>query len=251
MSPWTNLQYRLLKRLSPGEPTHMNGAAYANASKLRILLGDNLLDRIRGRDVIDFGCGYGTEAVEMASVARSVFGLDILEPSLAIARANAERAGVQDRCTFGTQVPQNSVDTIISLDSFEHFRNPSAILDTMYGLLRPGGQVIVSFGPTWYHPLGGHLFSVFPWAHLLFSEKALIRWRSDFKTDGATKFEEVDGGLNQMTIGRFERLVAATKFAVTHLETVPIRKLQSLSNALTREFTTAIVRGVLQKPAAA
>ncbi len=52
----------------------------------------------------------------------------------------------------------------------------------MNTLLQPAGEVLVSFGPTWYHPLGGHLFSVFPWAHLIFSEKALIRWRSTFKT---------------------------------------------------------------------
>lgn len=74
----------------------------------------------------------------------------------------------------------------------------------MSALLEPKGEVIASFGPTWYHPLGGHLFSVFPWAHLLFSEKALLRWRSDFKTDGATHFGEVAGGLNQMTVDRFE-----------------------------------------------
>lgn len=248
LSAWTNMQYKVLRRLSPAAPTHMSGAAYANASKLRILLGDNLLERIRDRDVVDFGCGYGNEAVEMASVARSVFGLDILESSLAIARANAARAGVETKCTFGTEVPRDSVHTIISLDSFEHFGKPDEILNIMYGLLRPGGQVITSFGPTWYHPLGGHLFSVFPWAHLVFSEAALIRWRSDFKTDGATRFHEVEGGLNQMTIGRFERLVAATPFKVTHLEAVPINRLKPLAGLLPREFTTAIVRAVLEKP---
>ncbi|MEP6835927.1 MAG: class I SAM-dependent methyltransferase [Gemmatimonas sp.] len=248
ISAWTNAQYWLLRRLSPGEPTHMSGSAYANASKLRILLGDDLLERIRDRNVVDFGCGYGTEAVEMAGVARSVFGLDILESSLAVARANAARAGVEGNCTFGTTVPRDSVDTIISLDSFEHFGQPDAILNTMFDLLKPGGQVITSFGPTWYHPLGGHLFSIFPWAHLVFSEAALIRWRTDFKTDGATRFREVDGGLNQMTIGRFERLVRATRFKVVHLETVPIRRLRPLAGILPREFTTAIVRAVLEKP---
>ena len=147
VSAWTNVQYQLLRRLSPGEPTHMDGSAYANVSKLRTLLGDNLLERIRDRDVVDFGCGRGAEAVEMAGVARSVFGLDILESSLAIARANAARAGVESKCTFGTQVPRNSVDTIISLDSFEHFGNPGEILNTMYGLLPTGGRVVISFGP--------------------------------------------------------------------------------------------------------
>ena len=245
---WTSLQYRILKRISPGEPTHMSGSAYANTSKLRMLLGEDLFERITDKRVIDFGCGNGTEAVEMASVARSVYGLDIVEEALNTARQRAEAAGVADRCTFGTSPPNEEIDAIISLDSFEHFGNPGHILATMYELLRPGGQVLISFGPPWYHPLGGHLFSVFPWAHLIFTESALIRWRSDFKTDGARKFSEVAGGLNQMSIGRFEKLVGKTKFNIVTLEVVPIRKLKPVANSLTREFTTALVRCVLGRP---
>ena len=55
---------------------------------------------------------------------------------------------------------------IVSLDSFEHFAEPGDVLQTMYSLLEPGGCVFVSFGPNWYRPLGGHLFSVFPWADI-------------------------------------------------------------------------------------
>jgi SAM-dependent methyltransferase len=244
----TQFQYRILKRLSPGEPGHMTGAAYAHKSKLQTLLGDDLLERIRGKDILDFGCGYGNEAVEMAQYARSVFGLDILEKSLDRARAHAAATGVSDRCTFGTRAPSSNFDMIISLDSFEHFGEPGEVLSAMYGLLRPGGQVIASFGPTWYHPFGGHLFSIFPWAHLVFSERALLRWRADIRSDGATHFGEVEGGLNQMTIGRFERLVSDSAFRLVHLEPVPIRKLRPIANRLTREFTTSIVRVVLERP---
>jgi SAM-dependent methyltransferase len=170
-----------------------------------------------------------------------VIGVDIREDVLNIARQKAAAAGVQDRCSFGTSAAELA-DVIVSLDAFEHFGHPDEILRIMRGLLKPGGEVWVSFGPTWYHPMGGHLFSVFPWAHLVFSEKALIRWRSDFKSDGATKFSETAGGLNQMTIKRFEALVAASSFECADLELVPIRKLQPVHSALTREFFTAIVR---------
>jgi hypothetical protein len=128
------------------------------------------------------------------------------------------------------------------MDSFEHFADPAGILLIMNTLLKPAGEVLASFGPTWYHPLGGHLFSVFPWAHLVFSKKALIRWRSTFKTDGATRFSEVAGGLNQMTIAKFEEVVASSPLKFANLELVPIRKLHPIHNRLTREFTTAIVR---------
>jgi SAM-dependent methyltransferase len=226
----------------------MTGSAYANVSKLQVLLGKELLERLRGKDVLDFGCGVGAEAVEIAGVARSVFGLDIVAASIEKARERAAAAGVADRCTFGTTPPARKMDAIISLDSFEHFGDPGDILRQMYDLLRPGGQVVVSFGPPWFHPFGGHFFSVFPWAHLVFSEAALIEWRSAFKTDGATRFREVEGGLNQMTVRRFEKLVADSQFRLAHLEVVPIRKLRPVANRLTREFTTSIVRCVLERP---
>lgn len=239
-----DLGYRLLRRLAPGgeENPRMDGSAYAGRSKLRVLLGDALLGRLVGRDLVDFGCGTGADAVELALAgARSVVGVDIQEPLLEVARERARDAGVADRVRFVTH-HEGTADAVVSLDAFEHFSDPADILRVMRGLLAPGGEVVASFGPTWYHPLGGHLFSVFPWAHLVFTEEALLRWRGDFKADGARTFGEVAGGLNQMTIARFRRLVRASDFDTVELETVPIRRLRRLHTRLTEEFTTAIVR---------
>jgi hypothetical protein len=55
----------------------------------------------------------------------------------------------------------------------------------------------------------------------------------------------VDGGLNQMTIARFERLVAASKFRLESMETIPIRPLRPVHSWPTREFTTALVKASL------
>jgi hypothetical protein len=112
----------------------------------------------------------------------------------------------------------------------------------MKGLLKPGGRVLITFGPPWFHPLGGHLFSIFPWAHLVFTEKALIRWRSDFKSDGATRFCEVEGGLNGMTVRRFQRLVEKSGYVIESFEAVPIRRLRFIATPLTWELTTSAVR---------
>lgn len=234
-----NLQYHLLRRISPGEPNVCTGEAFAGRSKLELL--GNPLD-VAGKTVIDFGCGEGHECVELAKRgARKVIGVDIRQELLDRARQLASDHGVTRTCEFAVR-PEEKADMVISLDAFEHFGHPGEILSLMRDLLEPEGTIRVSFGPTWYHPLGGHLFSVFPWAHLLFSERALIRWRSDFKDDGATRFCEVAGGLNQMTIGRFEQLVRQSSLKFKWLECVPIRKLRRLHNSFTREFTTAIVR---------
>lgn len=248
MTVLADLQYRLLRKLAPGEPTHMDGRAFQGRSKLATLLGDTFLDEVKDRDVLDFGCGEGAESVEVAQHGARVFGLDIRESVLSVARKRAVEAGVTDRCQFGTKT-DGQYDIVLSVDAFEHFADPAAALVVMHRLLRPGGFVAVTFGPTWFHPYGGHLFSVFPWAHLVLAEESLIRWRSHFRQDGATRFNEVEGGLNRMTIRRFERLVANSAFAVETIQLVPIRRLKPLHTALTREFTTAIVRARLRKAA--
>ena len=215
--------------------------------KIKVLLGDQLCEQLRGKMVIDFGCGEGDDSIALAkNQAFRVIGIDIRESVLERARKEAQRNGVERICHFCTSTNERA-DAIVSIDSFEHFGDPGAVLVKMHELLKEDGAVYASFGPTWYHPLGGHLFSVFPWAHLIFSEKALIRWRSDIRSDGATQFEEVEGGLNQMTIFRFEELVKQSPFRFDFLETVPIRRLRPFHNRLTREFTTAIVRCKLTK----
>jgi SAM-dependent methyltransferase len=237
----------LLRAISPdGETGYMDGSAYANRSKLETLLGPGVWPAIQKKTVLDFGCGPGDEAIELARHgAAHVVGVDRQQRWLTEARRRAALAGVGDRCTF-TDSPAGPVDVIIAIDSFEHFDDPPGILRQMHDVVKPDGRVLIAFGPTWYHPLGGHVFSVFPWAHLVFTEPALLRWRSRWHDDGARRFEEIDGGLNRMTVRRFERLVAQSPFTVVEFEARPIRKLRAVATRLTREFTTAVVRCTLR-----
>jgi SAM-dependent methyltransferase len=235
------LGYLILRAIAPGQPSGMGGGAYAKRSKLEVLLGPQIWNETRDKVVIDFGCGAGGEAIELEQHgSRHVYGIDISERLLAEARLRAERESCNN-VTFSSTAAEPA-DVIISVDAFEHFADPAAILKSMAGMLKPTGYILASFGPTWYHPRGGHLFSVFPWAHLIFTETALCRWRSHIRNDGATRFGEVEGGLNQMTIRRFEQLVASSPLRIDTLEAVPIRATRMLHNSLTREFFTAIVR---------
>lgn len=211
--------------------------------KLERYFGPRFFEGLSGKTVIDFGCGDGLQAVAIARRVPDcrVIGLDIQPRMLERARQRARALGVAGRCRFAPATDERA-DVILSIDAFEHFSDPGAILKTMNEQLKPGGEVMVSFGPTWLHPFGGHLFSVFPWAHLIFSERALIRWRAQFRSDGAQRFSEVDGGLNQILISEFERLVESSPLAVAWLETVPIRQWSFLRFRPFREFGSSIVR---------
>jgi len=237
---------RILRALSPvGRGGLPDGIppAYEHKSKLQVLLGSSVWDEIRGKVVVDFGCGEGREVVEIAEHgAAHVIGIDARQLWLDRARWLAAERRVGDRCTFVRRWTRaGSADVIVSLDSFEHFDEPADILRIMHAMLRPNGRVLCAFGPTWYHPYGGHLFSVFPWAHCLFSEYAMLTWRSRLPGKGPTSSLR-EAGLNKMTVRRFRKLVDASPLQFASFDAVPIRKVQWLAHPPLREVTTSIVR---------
>jgi hypothetical protein len=69
-----------------------------------------------------------------------------------------------------------------------------------------------------------------------------MRWYREDSGIPAYRFNEVAIGLNQLTVRRFEKLIAQSEFEFESIEAVPIRKLKPFANKLTREFTTAVVK---------
>jgi SAM-dependent methyltransferase len=241
--------YRVLRRFPPPRSwqTRICSSSRPTPGKLADYWGQAIWDDLRNRTVVDFGCRTGADAIEIARHgAHHVTGIDILPDVLEVARRAAAEARLAHRCTFTTSTDVWA-ERIICIDAFEHFDDPGEVLHVMDRMLAPGGSIYVCFGPPWYHPRGGHSFSIFPWAHLLFTEAALLRWRSDYRDDGARRFQEVEGGLNQMTLRRFERLIADSPFRMDWFEAIPIRAARLLHCALTRELLTSMVRCRLQR----
>jgi SAM-dependent methyltransferase len=213
---------------------------YDEKSKLECLFGPGIWEEFRGKTVIDFGCGEGKEVSEIARHAKYVNGIESRLDMINTTNARIKSLGLAN--ATATSSPLYKADIIVSLDSFEHFADPAAILRTMATLLQPEGQVLVSFGPIWGHPLGGHMFSVFKWAHLIFTEHALMRWRPDYRIDGFTHFEDLPDGLNRMTIRKFKRLVLSSPFYFREFKAVPIKAVKMLHNRLTQEFFTSVIQ---------
>ncbi|OLD92226.1 MAG: hypothetical protein AUG84_01875 [Chloroflexi bacterium 13_1_20CM_4_66_7] len=155
------LGYHLLRWVGgTGDRGWCDGRAYRSQSKVEALFGPTIWRELATKVVIDFGCGAGQEAIETAEHgAHCVIGIDNRESVLNDARRAAQHRGVGDRCHFVAHTDVR-VDAILSIDAFEHFGDPAGVLRQMSTLLKPGGRVYVSFGPPWYHPFGGHLFSV-------------------------------------------------------------------------------------------
>ncbi len=220
--------------------------------------GMAFLQEVQGRRVVDFGCGKGFQAVALAELgAEHVVGIDINRDHLDLARSHAAARGVSGKCRFLDGVADREdvkslremVDVIYTIDAFEHIVETGSILEEMWRLLAPGGEVYVWFGPVWWHPRGVHMgyLKPIPWTHLIFSEESIMRVRDEYRMDGKRKYSEIN--LSQMTVGKFRQFLAESPFHVAAFEAIPIHHCQWLARIpRIGEFFTSVVRCRLIKP---
>jgi SAM-dependent methyltransferase len=162
-------------------------------------------DMIRGKRVLDYGCGDGFQSVAMARAgATEVVGADVSTTRIGNARALAEESGLEN--VVFTEAATGEFDVVTSLNAVEHFVRPEDNLREMLAALAPGGKIYVTFGPLWLSPFGHHMifFTGAPWINLFFKESTVYRIRSLYRTDGATKYSP---DMNRMTVSGFERLL--------------------------------------------
>ena len=211
---------------------------------------------IRGKSILDFGCGIGLQSLALSEGgAGYVLGLDLQEEGLEIARARARERGVApERLEFKTAIPesvQGSFDIVLSKDSFEHFDDPAAILQMMAASLNSDGRIFITFGPPWFAPYGSHMhfFTKFPWVNVIFSERTVLNVRNQFRNDGATRYEDVQGGLNRMTVKRFETLIAQSRLNPTWVRLSAVKNLSFLCRLpVVRELFVNQITSILSPP---
>ncbi|MCA8975927.1 MAG: class I SAM-dependent methyltransferase [Planctomycetes bacterium] len=210
-------------------------------------------ERIRGAAVLDFGCYTGHQSVALLDAGASrVVGIDINETAIAAARDLARERQLQDRVRFVTtnaELADEQFDFVVSQNAMEHFDDPAAILSTMTTALKPGGRILASFGPPWLAPYGSHMyfFCRLPWMHLLFSERTVMRVRSRFRDGDLKTYREA--GLNRLTIGRFERLVARQGLEVEYRKYDCVKNLTLIGRIpLVRELFINHVTCILRRP---
>ena len=202
-----------------------------------------MLELCAGKDILDFGCGFGDQVSELSRSA-NVTGIDTNLYTLKEARAR------HPNCKFVSELGADKYDVILSQDAMEHFPDPERALSTMIDALRPGGKILITFGPPWFSPYGAHMhyFCRIPWLHLLFPERAVMVVRAQFRSDGAKRYEEVESGLNKMSIRRFEKLIDRSGLVVARKQYTVIRKIDLLSSIpMLRELVINNVSVVLMR----
>jgi 2-polyprenyl-6-hydroxyphenyl methylase / 3-demethylubiquinone-9 3-methyltransferase len=108
------------------------------------------LAQLRGKTVLDVGCGGGILAEAMAKRAAHVTGIDLAAKPLGVARLHALEAGVENLDyrevateALAAECPA-SFDAVTCMEMLEHVPDPAAVVQACATLVKPGGWVFFS-----------------------------------------------------------------------------------------------------------
>jgi len=104
---------------------------------------------LKGKRVIDVGCGGGLLSEGMAALGAQVTGIDLSEKALGIARLHLYESGhaVDYRLisaeAMAAETP-GGFDVVTCLEMLEHVPDPASTVAACAALVKPGGQVFLS-----------------------------------------------------------------------------------------------------------
>ena len=105
---------------------------------------------IKGKTVVDVGCGGGILAESMARRGANVLGIDLADKPLKVAQLHAMEAGVANLDyrsvaaeALAAEQPAQ-FDVVTCMEMLEHVPDPSSVIRACADMVKPGGWVFFS-----------------------------------------------------------------------------------------------------------
>jgi len=106
----------------------------------------HLLGDVRGKTVLDLGCGTGENVIPLIERGAHVIGMDISPDLIAIAQKFVRDANLEASLSVGdaynTGLPDESVDVVFCMALIHHL-DIKLVRDEMWRVLRKGGSIIL------------------------------------------------------------------------------------------------------------
>jgi 2-polyprenyl-6-hydroxyphenyl methylase/3-demethylubiquinone-9 3-methyltransferase len=104
---------------------------------------------LKGKRVIDIGCGGGLLSEGMAALGAAVTGIDLSEKALGVARLHLFESGhsIDYRLIAAEAMAEEApagFDHVTCLEMLEHVPDPGSTVAACAKLVKPGGQVFLS-----------------------------------------------------------------------------------------------------------
>ena len=152
VSGGSDLNHQVNSKLTRAQISLGGPVSYGSyAVKTRMEKIDETLD-LRGKRVLDLGCGNGCYTQELACRAAYVCGIDIQMSHLKAFRQPIERIQAA-----GENLPlrSDSFDVVTMIEVLEHTRSDEQTLEECFRVLKPGG-LLVLFVPNKLYPFESH-----------------------------------------------------------------------------------------------
>ncbi|MRS14980.1 methyltransferase domain-containing protein [Enterobacteriaceae bacterium RIT691] len=175
-----------------------------------------LLPELKGKQVIDLGCGYGwfcRWALEQG--ARRILGVDVSEKMLAQARemTHSPLIDYQRQDLESLHLPAESVSLAYSSLALHYLQNIDGLFSTLFQALKPGGSVVFSAEhPIYTAPLkqgwivGSEGEKAWPVSHYQQEGERISNWFAD----GVKK--------QHRTLATWVNALIAAGFVIEHLD---------------------------------
>ena len=101
---------------------------------------------LKGKSVLDVGCGAGLLCEPLARLGAAVTGVDAAPENIMVARVHAEQSGLTIDYKAGELSEQGlgKFDLVTAMEVIEHVANPAAFVSELTKHLKPDGLLIMS-----------------------------------------------------------------------------------------------------------
>jgi ubiquinone/menaquinone biosynthesis C-methylase UbiE len=180
---------------------------------------------LRGKRVLEVGCGHGALSVDLARSGAIVLGVDLNEwrVNFATELVQSRYPELESRLRFSAtpveDLPRDEpFDCIVSKDTFEHVDDLGGLLDSLYQLLKPGGFLIAGSTPLYWSPKGDHGRTGLrmPGLHAVLPPSLVLAAASRHK--GYVVHSLSDIGMNGYTPRQYRELFNRSKFEQLKIE---------------------------------
>lgn len=112
----------------------------------------SLLNPIKNKEIVEIGCGNGVQALYINAryFPSRITGIDIIKANIEIANGEKHQRNIHNVQFFMddaqnlTQIPSNSVDVLINIESAFHYPDKPAFLKEVHRVLKPGGEFLIA-----------------------------------------------------------------------------------------------------------
>jgi 2-polyprenyl-3-methyl-5-hydroxy-6-metoxy-1,4-benzoquinol methylase len=124
---------------------------------LRTVLAEEKIPLHKGMEILDAGCGTGDclKMLWQEYGCHQLTGTDFSKSALAIAREACPQAVLQE-CFMDHRL-QGEFDLILCQQVLEHLERPEDALHNFLGMLRPGGQILLTVPDGRLDDFAGHI----------------------------------------------------------------------------------------------